>query len=423
MKKNSIALMFYVLNSFILLGQTNKATQEENFITKWTNFNPKNTFYPEVTNILEGSISENYTLTSDKTYLLKGTVYVTNNATLTIEPGTIIRGDDNTCGTLVVTKGSKIIANGNQNNPIVFTSNKESAIRKPGDWGGVIILGDANTNKFGGVNFLELDLDKKFSMYGGTDNTSDSGILNFIRIEYSGRKLIRQSKELNGLSLAGVGSKTKISNIQVSYSNDDSFEFYGGTLEASNLISYRATDDDFDFTQGAQINLSSSIAIRNPYSSDASRSRCFEIDTYDNKETADLSKPITHVKATKVVFVNIEQNDQGLVKEAIYISDNAKLELKNSVISGFRSGVNLNQNINLNSEDIEKIDIQNCIINDCLYLAEKETYVDYKDFIIYFSNEKYKNRLKSLDKKELFVNPEISSNPDFRIRKENITNY
>ena len=423
MKKNAIIFLFCIVNYNLIVAQSTKSIQEENFITKWTNFNPKITFYPEVTNILEGSISENYTLTSDKTYLLKGTVYVTNNAILTIEPGTIIRGDDNTCGTLVITKGSKIIANGNQNNPIVFTSNKESAIRKSGDWGGVIILGDANTNKFGGVNFLELDLDKKFSMYGGTDNASDSGILNFIRIEYAGRKLIRQSKELNGLSLAGVGSKTKISNIQVSYSNDDSFEFYGGTLEATNLISYRATDDDFDFTQGAQINLSNSIAIRNPYSSDASRSRCFEIDTYDNKETADLSKSVTHVKASKVVLVNIEQNDQGLVKEAIYISDNAKLELKNSVISGFRSGVNLNQNINLNSEDIEKIDIQNCIINDCLYLAEKETYVDYKDFIIYFSNEKYKNLLKSLDKKELFVNPEILSNPDFRIRKENITNY
>jgi hypothetical protein len=419
MKKNVIIVLICLLNSTFITAQSKgNIIKEENIISKWTNFNPKFTFYPEITNILEGSIDENYTLTNNQTYLLKGAVYVTNNSTLTIEAGTIIRGDDITCGTLVITKGSKIIADGTKNNPIIFTSNKESVMRKSGDWGGIIILGDANTNKLGGINFLELDLDKKNSMYGGNNIEDNSGILNYIRIEYAGRKLIKHSKELNGLSLAGVGNKTKISNIQISFSNDDSFEFYGGTIEATNLISFKATDDDFDFTQGADINLTNSIAIRNPYNSDASRSRCFEIDTYDDKETSDLLKKVTTVIATNMVLINIESNNQGLTKEAIYISEDSKLQIKNSIISGFRSAINLHKNINVNSENFEKILIEKCLINDCIYFAEKEISLEHLDLANYFSNEKFKNISKKLGKNELFINANVDSNPDFRLKKD-----
>lgn len=237
-------------------------------------------------------------------------MYVINNAVLTIEPGTIIRGDYDTCGPLVITKGAKIIAEGTESLPIIFTTNKESFIRKPHDWGGLFIMGDAPVNTFGGVGILNFDLDPKYNGYGGNNIESNSGTLKYVRVEYSGRKL-SDKKELNAISFAGVGSKTVIQNIQISYSNDDSFEFYGGNVKLEKLISYRASDDDFDFTQGVQASFTNSIALRNPYSSDAERSRCLEIDSYDAVEKFDYQRNKTNIKATNLTLINLEDNNQG----------------------------------------------------------------------------------------------------------------
>ena len=194
-------------------------------------------------------------------------MYVVNNAVLTIEQGTVIRGDSKTCGTLVITKGAKIIAEGTESFPIIFTTNKDTYSRKPGDWGGIIIMGDAPINNFGGVGILNFDLDPTYNRYGGANPESSAGVLKYVRVEYAGKK-VTSKKEFNALSFAGVGSQTKIENVQVSYSDDDSFEFYGGNVKLKNLISYRASDDDFDFTQGVQADITNSIAIRNPYSYD-----------------------------------------------------------------------------------------------------------------------------------------------------------
>ncbi|NJM80617.1 MAG: hypothetical protein HC854_15185 [Flavobacterium sp.] len=138
---------------------------------------------------MSGIISEDKTLSSRETYLLQGTVYVTNNAVLKIEPGTLIRGDYNSCGTLVITKGAKIIAEGNESFPIVFTSNKDSYSRKPGDWGGIIIMGEAPVNTFGGVGILNFDLEQKYNRYGGNNIESNSGILKYVRVEYFWKKI------------------------------------------------------------------------------------------------------------------------------------------------------------------------------------------------------------------------------------------
>ena len=156
MKK--IAIIISLISFFSLEAQQIKGIiGESNWMNNWTNFNPKTTEYKEVTNILAGVINHDMTLLKKNTYLLAGVVYVTNNATLTIESGTIIRGDFETCGTLVITKGSKIIANGLETDPIVFTSNKDISDRKSGDWGGIIILGDAPINKIGGIGFLDFN--------------------------------------------------------------------------------------------------------------------------------------------------------------------------------------------------------------------------------------------------------------------------
>ena len=297
-----------------------------NWMENWTNFKPTATEYPETTNILSGTIDTNITLYKKNTYRLIGVVYVTNNAVLTIEPGTIIRGDVESCGTLVISKGSKIMAQGEQTDPIIFTSNREISARKPGDWGGIIIMGEAPINKIGGVGFLDFNLDPTVNQYGGQNQDSDSGILKYVRIEFSGRKL-NAIKELNGLSLAGVGRKTKFNFIQISYSNDDSYECYGGDVNFENIISFKATDDDFDFTQGVQCIISNSLAIRYPFSSDVSGSRCFEIDSFDKIENADIEKKLTNVTAANITLVNLEENNQGLVREAIYVKDKSHFTL------------------------------------------------------------------------------------------------
>lgn len=389
-----------------------------NWMNNWTNFNPAKIEYNEATNIIAGTIDKDTKLSKRNTYQLVGVVYVTNNATLTIEPGTVIRGDDKTCGTLVITNGSKIIAEGLETDPIVFTSNKEVTERRPGDWGGIIILGKAPINTIGGIHILPFDLEPMLNHYGGQDAEDNSGILKYVRIEYSGRKL-SAAKELNGLSLAGVGRKTIFSNIQISYSNDDSFECYGGDLNLNNLISYRTTDDDFDFTQGAQININNSIAIRHPFSSDVSGSRCFEVDSYDKIGNTDMSKKLTKINANNITLVNMEENNQGLVRESIYVKENTFFNLTNSIVSGFAPFVLLEGNIGNGDVNLSKISFKNLIVNNCNGAITSEAGGANATIQQFYSNPTFDINYTSFKNNQLFTTPNIKGNPDFRMNVNN----
>ncbi|MFH6999820.1 hypothetical protein ACHRVZ_17995 [Flavobacterium sp. FlaQc-57] len=393
-------------------------TGNTNWMNNWTNFNPAKTEYNEATNIIAGTIDKDTKLFKRNTYQLVGVVYVTNNATLTIEPGTVIRGDDKTCGTLVITNGAKINAEGLETDPIVFTSNKEVTERRPGDWGGIIILGKAPINTIGGIHILPFDLEPMLNHYGGQDAEDNSGILKYVRIEYSGRKL-SAAKELNGLSLAGVGRKTVLSNIQISYSNDDSFESYGGDLIMNNLISYRTTDDDFDFTQGVQCNISNSIAIRNPFSSDISGSRCFEVDSYDKIANTDMSKKLTKINANNITLVNTEENNQGLVRESIYVRENTFFNLTNSIVSGFAPFVLLEGNIGNGDANLAKITFKNLIVNNCNGAITSEAGAANTAIQQYYSNPAFDINFTTIKNSELFTMPNIKGNPDFRMNVNN----
>ncbi|MET3033949.1 hypothetical protein, partial [Flavobacterium johnsoniae] len=365
--KTKLRIVFFALiTSFFIHAQQQPKgiIGTTNWMNNWTNFKPAINEYNEATNIIAGTIDKDTRLVKRNTYHLVGVVYVTNNATLTIEPGTVIRGDDKTCGTLVITNGAKIMAEGLETDPIVFTSENEKNNRKPGDWGGIIILGKAPINTLGGIHTLPFDLEPTLNHYGGQDPEDNSGVMKYVRIEYAGRKL-SASKELNGLSLAGVGRKTVLSNIQISFSNDDSFECYGGDLNMSNLISYRTTDDDFDFTQGAQINITNSIAVRHPFSSDISGSRCFEVDSYDKVQNTDMSKKMTKINASNITLINLEENNQGLVRESIYVRENTFFNLNNSIVSGFSPFVLLEGNIGNGNENLAKMSFKNTIVNNC----------------------------------------------------------
>ncbi|HEX9151809.1 MAG TPA: hypothetical protein VF842_06975, partial [Flavobacterium sp.] len=422
MKKALFIIFIGMLNNLSVNAQQTKGViGETNWMKNWTNFKPASEEYPEATNILTGTIATDLKLYKKNTYRIIGVVYITNNAVLTIEPGTVIRGDVETCGTLVITKGSKIMAEGEETDPIIFTSNREISSRKPGDWGGIILLGEAPINKIGGVGFLDFNLDPAVSHYGGENEDSNSGILKYVRIEFSGRKL-NALKELNGLSLAGVGRKTKFNFIQISFSNDDSFECYGGDVNFENLISFRATDDDFDFTQGAQCNISNSMAIRYPYSSDISGSRCFEIDSFDKIENTDLTKKLTKIVATNITLANLEDNNQGLVKEAIYIKDKSYFSLRNSVVSGFKLCALFDGKIAAFSENLAKINFQNILINNCIDKIQSEVATNNVEIMNWYANDSFSLEYSKINNSELFLEANIKKTPDFRLKANtNIT--
>nr|WP_315223182.1 hypothetical protein [uncultured Flavobacterium sp.] len=415
--KMHIALLM-LLSSFFLQAQQKGITGNTNWMSNWTNFKPTAIEYNEATNIIAGTIDKDTKLYKRNTYQLVGVVYVTNNAVLTIEPGTVIRGDDKTCGTLVIANGSKIIAEGLETDPIIFTSNKEINDRKPGDWGGIVILGKAPINTLGGIHPLPFDLDPVINHYGGQDIDDNSGIIKYVRIEYSGRKL-SALKELNGLSLAGVGRKTVIDNIQISFSNDDSFECYGGELNMSNLISYRTTDDDFDFTQGAQINISNSIAIRHPFSSDVSGSRCFEVDSYDKIQNTDVSKKFTHINASNITLVNLEENNQGLVRESIFVREDTFFNLTNSIISGFSPFALLEGNIGNGEVNLSKLTFKNLIINNCNGGITSESTGSNTIVQSFYNKPELELSYTKNKNSELFTLPNIKGNPDFRMNQNN----
>lgn len=160
------------------------------------------------------------------TYLLKGWVYVGAGSTLTIEPGTVIKGDKDTQAALIIEPGGKLIAEGKQDAPIVFTSEMPKGQRKPGDWGGLIICGKAKNNQ--GVLNQQIEGGPR-TKHGGDDDSDNSGIIRYVRVEFAGYPFMKD-KEINGITFGSVGSGTTIDHLQVSYSNDDSYEWFGGSV-------------------------------------------------------------------------------------------------------------------------------------------------------------------------------------------------
>lgn len=244
---------------------------------------------------VKDSISQNTTWTKDKQWLLKGYVYVTSGATLTIEPGTIIRGDKNTKGTLIIERGAKIMAEGTVSEPIIFTSNQPQLTRSYGDWGGIIVCGKAPTNWTAGEAKVE---GGPRTFYGGSDPQDNSGVIKFVRIEFAGIAL-SPNNETNGLTLCAVGDKTTVEYVQVSYCGDDSYEWFGGTVNGKYLVSFSCWDDDFDTDVQYQGMNQFFVSVRDPSAADQSGSHAFEADAYQNGtatgtggDTSKISKPV-----------------------------------------------------------------------------------------------------------------------------------
>lgn len=209
---------------------------------------------------VRGTISTNQHWTADKTYRLRGYVYV-DNATLTIDPGTKIVSNKDSAGVLIIYKGSKINAAGTADKPIIFTSNEATADRKPGDLGGLVVVGLATGN--GNHAVLEGGVNAAHQAFGGTNDADNSGVLQYVRIEYGG-KAVASGDEVNGLSMYAVGSGTTVDHIQIVRGLDDAFEFFGGAFNAKYLIAYNCADDDFDMDDGYHGKIQFAVSIKDP---------------------------------------------------------------------------------------------------------------------------------------------------------------
>lgn len=200
-----------------------------------------------------GNITASQTWTSDTTYTLSGFIKVQSGATLNIQAGTTIVGDTTVAGSsLWILRGAKINATGTAAAPIVFTSARSAGNRKPGDWGGIIIIGNGIINRTGTPIQTEGGTAGVAENYaGGTDNADNSGTLKYVRIEFAGYDVSNGAgQELNTLSMYAVGRGTTIEYVQSMTGLDDSFEWWGGAVDTRYLVSYEAGDDHFDWTEG-----------------------------------------------------------------------------------------------------------------------------------------------------------------------------
>jgi hypothetical protein len=284
------------------------------------------------TTTLTGNINTTTTLTSDKVWTLKGYVYVTDGAKLIIQPGTTIVSDVAEKGALCIERGSQIIAEGTQSKPIVFTSGRPEGQRTPGDWGGIVILGRAKTNRSSEPT-IEGGIGRP---YGGTNDSDNSGVLRFVRIEYAGIAALPNS-EINALTLGGVGNGTILENIQTIYANDDAFEFFGGTVNGKNLYAFATADDDFDFDFGYTGTITNGVAKRDPQfvdSGDAGNGvEC------DNDGTGSAAQPYTHPKLFNMILVGpnvstaLANHNLGL-----RFRRSTQFTMKNSVVWGWMKG-------------------------------------------------------------------------------------
>ncbi|MGN8067737.1 hypothetical protein [Mucilaginibacter sp. SG564] len=357
MKK--LSLVALCLAAGLLVTSCKKGANDspsfDNRSTAATDYPSSVTSLPVTT--VSGDITTNTTWDAAHVWEISGVVTVRSGATLTINAGTFIKSTVNTAGVqngvLVIAKGGKINAVGTATSPIVFTSRylldgNNATVGKPGDFGGVILLGNAVINV--GDKLIEgLADDPKFH-YGGTNDADNSGTLQFVRIEFAGY-VLAPNVEVNSLTLGGVGSGTTIDHVQASYGLDDGFEFFGGKVSPKYLISFANDDDQFDFDNGFTGNIQFAIGVVDAYSTHsasgtASDSNGIESDNNAPAEDATFSKlPKTHptlsnfsIIGTSAATLSPAITAPGL-KWAFRNRRGAEASLSNSLVTGYPSGI------------------------------------------------------------------------------------
>jgi Secretion system C-terminal sorting domain len=393
MNRNLLLLFVIVFASALATAQTDFRLKETGYMgalsaetandwtTGWTNFDPKNAVYGDVTDTTtlnglvstlplpgEKDITGTTTLDATKVYLLKGFVVVRSGGKLVIPAGTIIRAiaDLNTTpknyASIIVERGGKIEITGTSTKPVVITSAKAVGMRERGDWGGLLIAGKAPHNLLDGTTnnnvqmegFNGVTFDANLAKFGGTDINDNSGIIRYLRLEFGGLAF-EVNKEINGLTLGGVGAGTQLDHVQVSFSNDDSFEWFGGTVNSSYLIAWKGTDDDFDTDNGYSGLSQFGIGVRDSAYYDATYALASGASTSEGFESDNEATGTANVKPyTNAVFSNftmigpipvgktytdLNSTAKAAFRRGARIRRNSALRIVNSVFMGYRNFV------------------------------------------------------------------------------------
>ena len=430
MKKNVLAVLTFLclLGIQYLQAQSFKLDEvtyvgalsgipSEDWTTGWTNFDPQNTAYPDPTdfstlNGMDGSlpmpgelnITTTLTLDPSRVYALSGLIVVRNGGKLVIPAGTIIRAtadlnaNPKNYGSIVVERGGDIQIEGTATEPVVMTSAKPAGQRNRGDFGGILIAGYAIHNLSNAPDyavqmegFNNVSFDANLAKFGGSDPADNSGRISYLRIEFPG-VAFETNKEINGLTFGAVGSGTKVDHIQVSYSGDDSFEWFGGSVNSKYLIAFKGTDDDFDTDNGYSGVNQFGIALRDsayydPTFSLPSGSSTSEGFESDNEASGTASvKPYTNAVFSNFTMVGpvpvgskysqMNATTKAAFRRGARIRRNSSLRVVNSIFMGYRNFL--------------MIDGDSCVRNtnypDALALVNPGSPVDQKSKEISFAN-------------------------------------
>jgi hypothetical protein len=317
---------------------------------------------PPTTELIEvsGSLTGTVNWTADKQYRLNGFVRVEDGTVLNIAAGTVIFGDFQSKGTLIVQRGGKINAIGEPNNPIIMTSEKEPGLRQPGDWGGLVICGRATNNVVGG----EAELEGGYGgIHGGNDDNDNSGTVKYVQINFAGIP-INPNEEVNSLTMGSVGKATVIEYVQCSYGLDDAFEWFGGTVDAKHLVAYRGLDDDFDVDLGFRGNVQFALGIRGASLADQSGSNGFEV---DNDGQGSGNQPFT-----SAIFSNITEIGPKATRETpislqfqhcAQLRRNSRIQIHNSFLTGYPDGLYINGSGAAAAANADELRVRNTILS------------------------------------------------------------
>lgn len=401
---------------------------------------------------LKGRITSDTVLRKGNTYILDGRVFVSNNATMTIQAGTTVKGNfaGSEVAALIVARGAKIVANGSASEPIVFTSNSPNP--RPGDWGGIVINGKAAINQTYNVdpattypsNPTAVVGAGTFQIEGGVDNAwadgvcgggaspnnaDSSGVLRYIRIEYAGFAAI-PDKEINSLTMGAVGSKTVIEYIQTTYAKDDAYEWFGGTVNCRYLVAYRTQDDDFDTDNGFSGTVQFGLIVRDSSIADVSNSEAFES---DNNASGGTVTPKTSAIFSNITAIGpraaLNNVGNSFFLAGAQIRRNSAISIFNSVFMGWPRGLLIDAQTgtptdnNITSGDLV---VKNTIIAGSGNHPSFPAWLPVKytpsgtptgatdaSILAWFSTPDYKNRIILTNDSVGYTRPFDYNNPDF----------
>ncbi len=344
------------------------------FAASCTKTETKTTPTDKSVKVVSGTLTGNITWSKDTIYKLSGFVRVGSDdgttidnaagakGTLTIEAGTLIIGEKSSKATLIIQRGSKLIANGTASAPIVFTSEKSEGSKAAGDWGGLVICGLAPINIAGGHAELEGGYG---GYYGGNDAADNSGSLQYVRVEYAGIP-INPNQEINSFTFGGVGNGTTLNYLQSSYGGDDSFEWFGGTVNAKYLIAYRGVDDDFDTDNGFSGHVQFGLGIRDKNIADFGAGGASNGFESDNDANSSVNSPYTIAEFSNITLVGPKKDTATAIatpfKNGALLRRNTNEKIFNTVIIGYPNAISIDGNTTVANAQAGSLQIKNSVI-------------------------------------------------------------